>query len=120
MPKPKHGYSKPLTEEGKLTDRGKAKLRGQVKHAEMLMRTNVDWAGKKTKAYHAAEKTRTRALKLLGESPGKAVSPDKKGSTSSGTKYEKRRAPFEKATGTATIKKALIGVAKRAQRANGG
>lgn len=118
MPKPKHGYDKPLTEKGKLSDRGKAKLRGQIQKAEMIMNVEKMEHRGTSKTFYQAQDTRNRAQDLLD----KDVSPDKKESKKKPKKKEdgaaRRRKPFEKATGTGRLKEALIGVAKRAQQAN--
>lgn len=107
MPKP---HKTPLVRGEKLTDRGKAKLRSQIKRADMLLRTEKRYSD----GWYMAQRMKVRARKLLGE-PAKATAKPTKGD-----KAAKRRVPFEKATGTGRLKEALIGVAKRAQKANGG
>lgn len=74
--------------------------------------------GRKTKVWHTLNTKLTKYEKLLGKPTKAPVSPGKK--EPKGDKYEKRRKPFEKLTGTSRIKEALVGVAKRAQRANEG
>lgn len=111
MPKPKHGYDKPLTEKGELSDRGRTKLKGQIQHAEMIMRTEKLANRSTSKAYYQAQRTKHRAEKLLSKETAKK--PAKKEDEAA-----RRRKPFEKATGTGRLKEALIGVAKRAQQAN--
>lgn len=62
MPKPEHGYKKPLTKKGKLSERGKAKLKDQITRAERLMRTNKEYS----ENWFTAKRVRDRARKLLG------------------------------------------------------
>ena len=116
MPKPAHGYDKPLTEKGELSDRGKTKLKAQINKAESIMRVEKNANRGTSKTFYQAKRMRDRAQKLLGPKP----SPDKKPSTNEKDKYAKRREPFEKVTRTSRIKAGLVGVAKRAQQANEG
>lgn len=96
-----------------ITDRAKTKLRGQIARADRIIRTAKDSFGKVAKAsqesHDQAVRMRQRAYTLLGETPPKPASPGK----SPG-----RTKPIS--TKTKPITDALVGVAKRALRANQG
>jgi hypothetical protein len=89
--------------------------RTEMAQAARIMREEEQAGRKDSGTYRAAKETRDNLMEFMhkdsGRKPGH-VSPGKKSPKGSKPNYEKRRRPFEKATGTGRIKEALIGVAK--------
>lgn len=96
-----------------LTDRGQSKLKAQIRRAQGIMEAEVKAGNHLSETFKQARAMKGRATKLLGQ-PKTTTSPGK----SKSDKFDKRRAPFEKATGTEKMKRMLMGVAKRANDAN--
>lgn len=96
-----------------LTGRGQSKLKGQIRRAQSIMDSEVKAGKHLSDTFKQARSMKARAQKLLGStktttSPGKT------------DVHARRREPIEKMTGTNRLKEALIGVAKRANKANQG
>lgn len=96
-----------------LTERGQDKLKAQIRRAQSIMDAEVKADKHLSPTFKQARTMKGRAEKLLGRTKS-TTSPGKKDAPA------RRRVPIEKATRTDRLKEALIGVAKRANRANKG
>lgn len=108
-----------------LTDRGQSKLKAQIRRAQGIMEAEVKAGNHLSETFKQARTMKGRAEKLLGKTAPKA-SPGK----SQPNKHDERRRPFERATPgdpaerlreiqrNMRSKATLIGVAKRANKAN--
>lgn len=117
------------TYKSELTGRGKAKLEAQIKKAESIMRTESGTYGReRTDAYRQAKRMRDRAQKLLGtpSSPGKKqpLKTKEEGSTQEEIRrWMEKKVPGDPAGKMREVEKktrakaALVGVAKRANKA---
>lgn len=105
-----------------LTDRGQAKLKGQIDRAGRIIRTSHDSYGKvkpdSKDSHDQAVKMQTRAQKMLGVPLTPHTDGKKKKKAPKKDVHAERREPVEKAARTKNIKDMLIKVATRANNAN--
>ncbi len=109
----------------KMTDKRRLSLRGQEATAFKIMNTELGRGKKDSDTYKSARKVWESVRRQLGEVPekkpkktDKVFSPGRNRLKSK--VYADRRKPFEKATGTSAIKRALEAVAKRALKSDEG
>jgi hypothetical protein len=94
----------PLTKKGKLSKRGKTKLRSQIERAESIMKRSPKY-GKNSQTYWQAQRMRARAYKLLGAtskeaSPGgKAASKARTGVRAAAELVHRAKAAKERVVG---------------------